>query len=87
MSDVNVVRARIEKTAALTRLSEQPVMGMAEQIEFFADIDELLKQHAKAKHPGLSAEGAFRKEYEHGDAQFRSVVQKSRELQQELADS
>lgn len=84
MSETNlvIVRSRIEK-AAVTG-----VMGLAEQVEFFSSVDQLLKEHAQKKLAGekLSAEQAFSRLYS-TDTSFRGVVQKSRELQQELADS
>jgi hypothetical protein len=76
--EIESVRYRIQKVAA-----SGAVMDLQEQIAFFGDVDKLLKVHAKQKHPTLSAEGAFVKEME-SDEQFRSVLQKSRELQQEL---
>lgn len=75
--ELTISRSRIEKAAATG------AMSTAEQVQFFSDINELLKQHAKAKHPTVSSERAFCKELE-SDESFRSIVIKSRELQEEL---
>lgn len=81
MSDevnLTIVNARIQKATATG------AMSTVEQVELFAGIDALLKEHAQKKHKELSAEQAFRKELE-SDESFRSVVQKSQALQAELA--